>query len=351
MRILVVPVLCGVLLAGAACAPRPEAPPSAGAAASAATLSTPATLTLQGWCGKIPRAANRALPRAPITSDWFDIVEAAPGVYAFIEPLQFQEAVSYLIVGAREALLFDTGLGMVPLRPLVERLTRLPVTVLNSHTHYDHVGGNWEFDRILALETPYTRANMAGFAHAELATEVASDAFCRGAPAGLDTAAFRTRPWTATAAVRDGDTIDLGGRTLEVLHVPGHTPDAVALLDRTHGLLFTGDSYYDGAIWLFVPETDLDAYDRSMARLAALAPALRQLLPAHNSAREAPDRLAAALDAVRAVRTGRATPTVRESGGRLTFTIGGVSILTAQPLLDGRAGDRTRGGSGLTAWP
>lgn len=342
-------LILGVVLAGAACAPRAESP--APAQAPPAVAPPTATATLQGWCGKIPRPANTALPRAPIASDWFDIVEAAPGVFAFLEPQQFQETVSYLIVGTRQALLFDTGLGLVPLRPLVERLTRLPVTVLNSHTHYDHVGGNWEFDRILALETPYTRANMAGFPHAELATEVAADAFCRGAPAELDTAAFRTRPWQATASVRDGDTIDLGGRTLEVLHVPGHTPDAVALLDRANGLLFTGDSYYDGAIWLFVPETDLDAYDRSMARLAGLAPALRQLLPAHNTARVAPDRLAAALDAVRTVRTGRVAPAVRESGGRLTFTIGGVSILTAQPLLDGRAGDRTRGGSGLTAWP
>lgn len=342
-------LILGVVLAGAGCAPRADAP--APAEGPPAPVPPPATATLQGWCGKIPRAANRALPRAPIASDWFDIVEAASGVYAFIEPQQFQEAVSYLIVGTRQALLFDTGLGMVPLRPLVERLTRLPVTVLNSHTHYDHAGGNWEFDRILAVETPYTRANMAGFPHAELATEVAADAFCSGAPAGLDTAAFRTRPWSATATVRDGDTIDLGGRTLEVLHVPGHTPDATALLDRANGLLFTGDSYYDGPIWLFVPETDLDAYDRSMARLAALAPGLRQLLPAHNSARVAPDRLGAALDAVRTVRTGRVAPAVRESGGRLTFTIGGVSILTAQPLLDGQAGDRTRGGSGLTAWP
>lgn len=344
MRLLVSPWLCGALIAGAGCAPRAESP-------APAKGPPPATATLQGWCGKIPRAANRAMPRAPIASDWFDIVEAAPGVYAFLEPQQFQEAVSYLIVGTRQALLFDTGLGMVPLRPLVERLTRLPVTVLNSHTHYDHVGGNWEFDRILAVETPYTRANMAGFPHGELATEVAADAFCRGAPAGLDTAAFRTRPWSATATVRDGDRIDLGGRTLEVLHVPGHTPDATALLDRANGLLFTGDSYYDGPIWLFVPETDLDAYDHSLDRLAALAPALRQLLPAHNSARVAPDRLAAALDAVRTVRAGRVAPAVRESGGRLTFTIGGVSILTAQPLLDGRTGDRARGGSGLTAWP
>ncbi len=230
------------------CTPKPAAaPPSA---------TPPAIAALQGWCADVPRPANKALPVAPVASDWFEVVEAATGVYAFVEPYQFQEAVSYLIVGSKQALMFDTGIGMMPLRPLVEQLTRLPVTVINSHTHYDHVGGNWEFDRILAIDSPYTRANLAGFPHENLATEVAPSAFCKGAPAGLDTAAFRTRPWKATGVIKDGDVIDLGGRTIEVLQVPGHTPDATALLDRTNGLLWTGDTYYKGALWLYVPETD-----------------------------------------------------------------------------------------------
>lgn len=46
----------------------------------------------------------------------------------------------------------------------------------------------------------------------------------------------------------DGEIIDLGGRRLEILHVPGHTPDAVALLDAENGLLFTGDTWYDASI-------------------------------------------------------------------------------------------------------
>ncbi|MFM7272428.1 MAG: MBL fold metallo-hydrolase, partial [Gammaproteobacteria bacterium] len=249
------------------------------------------------------------------------------------------------------ALLFDTGTGMVPQRPLVEKLTPLPVTVINSHTHYDHVGGNHEFDRILAIDSPYTRANTAGFPHEELATEVAPEAFCKGAPEGLDTAAYRTRAWKASGSVRDGDSIDLGDRTIEVLQVPGHTPDATALLDRANGLLWTGDSWYDGTLWLYVPETDLDAYERSMARLAALAPGLKQLLPAHNTVSADPARLGMALAAVRRMRTGTVVPVQEESGGRLIFEIDGVSILTSKALLAGQTGERGKGGSGLSVWP
>ena len=312
--------------------------------------SPPVVQSLAGWCAKLPRAANAALPVAPVTSEWFQVYQAAEGVYAFVEPSQFQEAISYLIVGTKQALMFDTGLGMVPIRPVAEQLTRLPITVINSHTHFDHVGGNAEFDRILAMDTPYTRANMAGFPHAELGTEVAPSAFCAGAPAGLDTATYHTRPWKAAAVIKDGETIDLGGRVIEVIHVPGHTPDATALLDRANGLLWTGDSYYDGQLWLYVPETDLDGYEASMARLAALAPGLKQLLPAHNTAKTGPDRLARVLAAVRQMRTG-GVKGIEETGQRLIFEIDGVMILTSKALLAGKAGDRGKGGSGLTTWP
>lgn len=302
------------------------------------------------WCDAIPRPANSALPLADVASDWFDVRKVEAGVYAILEPNQFQEVVSYLIVGTTKALLFDTGLGMVPIRPVVERLTALPVEVLNSHTHYDHTGGNAEFDRILALDTSYTRANMAGFPHAELAGEVAPESFCHGPPAALDTAAWRTRGWSPARTVTGGDTVDLGGLVLEILQVPGHTPDAVALLDRDRGLLWTGDSYYEGTLWLYVPETDLDAYDSSMTRLAALAPSLKRLLPAHNTATADPARLSQALAAVRQVRAG-GIKGEEQPDGRVVFPFDGFSVLTSRSLLEGRAGDRGRGGSGLTTWP
>ncbi len=301
------------------------------------------------WCTQIPRPANTALERVAESTDWFDIYRVEDGIYGFVEAKQFQEAISYLIVGTKSALMFDTGIGLMPIRPIVERLTSLPVEVVNSHSHYDHTGGNAEFDRILAVATPYTAENQAGFPHSDLAGEVAPEAFCSGPPAGADTAAFHTRRWRPTKTVADGDILDLGGRKLEVLQTPGHTPDALMLLDRERGLLFTGDSYYDGTIWLFVPETDFDAYDRSMARVAALAPGLKRLLPAHNTVSADPANLARALDAFRRVRKGEVKGLDLGDQKRF-FRFSPFSILTSVPLLEGREGDRTKGGSGLSVW-
>ncbi len=301
------------------------------------------------WCDLLPRPANAALERVSVASDWFEVYRVEQGVLAIAEPFQFQEVISYLVLGNERALLFDTGLGLVPIRPVVEQLTSLPVQVLNSHTHFDHVGGNAEFDAILALDTPYTRANMRGFPPAALAGEVAPASFCRGAPSGADTDGFRTRPWKATRTVADLDTIDLGGRVLEILHVPGHTPDAVALLDRANRLLWTGDSYYDGTIWLYVPETSLDDYERSMARLASLAPGLERVLPAHNTASAEPRRLRQAEEGIRQVRAGSLKGT-EESEGRMVFAFDGFSILVSRELLQGRTGDPGSGGSGLETW-
>src|SRR5437016_11214165 len=105
--------------------------------------------------------------------------------------------------------------------------------------------------------------------------------------------------------MHDGFKVNLGGRTLEVLSTPGHTTDAISLLDRANGLLFTGDTYYPAPIWLFRPETDLDAYVASVKRLAALASQLKIVLGAHTIPVAHPDVLVKLVAAIESVRAGK----------------------------------------------
>lgn len=316
----------------------------------AACNSDKKPLSTEGYsCDSVPRPGNASLPLSMASDDWYQVYESAEGVYSIVEPLQIQETISHLIVGNERALLFDTGIGLVPLKPVVERITSLPVIVLNSHTHYDHVGGNWEFSSVLAIDSDYTRANMAGVDNSIIADDFVPEAFCQGAPAGVDIASFYTRPWKATGYIEDGETIDLGGREIEILHVPGHTPDAVALLDAGNRLLFTGDTWYDANLWLFARETNLVDYAASISRLANLENDVDFLFGAHNEARHASGKLAIVEDALQKLRSGDYAGE-NDAYGRLAFEIDGIRFLTSQQALDGKKGDISDGGSGLDRW-
>jgi glyoxylase-like metal-dependent hydrolase (beta-lactamase superfamily II) len=109
------------------------------------------------------------------------------------------------------------------------------------------------------------------------------------------------------------------------MFTPGHAPDAMALLDRENGLLFVGDTYYAGPIYLFVPETDLAAYTRSVACLVALSSQLRLVLPAHNVPVAEPSALKALDAALKKVKAEKVTPRVTE--GRREYIFEGFSLL------------------------
>ncbi|MBV8053521.1 MAG: MBL fold metallo-hydrolase [Acidobacteriaceae bacterium] len=259
------------------------------------------------WCRALPRPEYKALERVPTSDPWFEVYKIRPGVFAIYEPHQFEETISYLIVGEKKALLFDTGMGISDLRKVTSALTRVPIIVLNSHTHNDHVGDNWQFDTVLGMDTDFTRTNARG-SKEDAQAEIAPGNICGSLPKGFDAKSYATRSWHITSYVHDGDHIDLGSRTLEVLATPGHTPDAICLLDRANGLLFTGDTYYPAPIWLYRPETDLVAYAASIRRIAALASQIKMVLGAHNVPVAQPSVLPRLVVAFDAVRSGKVQP-------------------------------------------
>jgi glyoxylase-like metal-dependent hydrolase (beta-lactamase superfamily II) len=114
------------------------------------------------WCKALPRSAYKSLERVAVNETWFEAYRIAPGVFAIYEPHQSEETISYLITGERQALLFDTGMGIGDLRNVTAELTKLPVVVLNSHAHNDLVGANWQFDTVYGMDTEFTRASARG---------------------------------------------------------------------------------------------------------------------------------------------------------------------------------------------
>ena len=281
---------------------------------------------LDSFCDRLPRAAWSAFEKHPSSNEWFEVYAIESGIYAIYEPFQWQEVISWLIEGDETALLFDTGNGIGNIGDVVATLTDLPVTVVNSHSHFDHTGGNHQFDRILSLGTDFSLERSSGYQTEELLAEVSPEALCKPLPGGFVPGEHRIRPYAITGELADGDVIDLGGRRLEVLHIPGHTPDAIALLDRDAGFLWSGDSFYEGPIWLFAPETDIRAYRESVRRLAGIAPELTAVFPAHNTPRANPELLVSLRDKVEIVTAGQLEP-VTMGDGTVEFTFAGFSFL------------------------
>lgn len=288
------------------------------------------------WCDKPLRPELKKLREVQTKRKWFKVYTVGANVYAIIEPNNFEEVISYLVLGKQKALLFDTGMGLDSISPLVKELTPLPVTVFNSHTHFDHIGGNHEFDNILAMNTNYSRTNAAnGYAHHIVKDEVTPNAFCLQRLPKTDTAHYHTKPFKVSQFIDDGYEIDLGGRVLKVIAIPGHAPDAVALYDEQNDYLWTGDTFYEGPIWLFDERTDLAAYEKSIRKLASIAPGLHKVFPSHNIPVADPRELIAAKNAFIEIENGTKSGKMNDDGTEL-FEYGRFSYLIKRSLLSAK---------------
>ncbi|RKR92222.1 glyoxylase-like metal-dependent hydrolase (beta-lactamase superfamily II) [Micromonospora pisi] len=216
--------------------------------------------------------------------DWYTQAEVDSGVIRITEPHvnELLSANFWWLRGNDRDIVIDAGLGVVALRGTIPGMFERDPMVLLTHAHLDHVGGAPEFgDRaahpaeagLLAAGVP---ASLYG---AELYDKLGIDAAGEPVPElmidvlpgpGYDPATYRVEPMTLNRMLDDGDRVDLGGRTLTVLHLPGHTPGSIALLEERTGTLYSGDIIYDGALIDDLPNSDVAAYVRSMEFLADL---------------------------------------------------------------------------------
>ena len=217
---------------------------------------------------------------------WFIPLQLPGNVLAFVEPLHEQCACAFLIFGKDKALLLDTCTGVVPLRETVEYFTDLPVTVLNSHDHFDHMGGNYCFDDILCYDLPSAVLHLTNGPTDQELKEILDRK--KTFYMHLQYFGFQipdTIPGKAPkGTVEDGQIIDLGGRSLEVIHTPGHQPSCIMLLDRENKLLFTGDMFYPGPMYCMFDDSSFPDYVKSIRKAADLAVevGIQEVYTSHN---------------------------------------------------------------------
>ena len=250
-----------------------------------------------GWPKALPRPGNQKLNRLESIDPWFEVYEVGVGTFGILEPRHFEEVISFLILGTDRALLLDSGMGIGNIRAVVEGLTNLPVIVVNTHSHYDHVGDNYRFTEIWAFDNDAQVARIErGLSSAECGKFLQPGSYLE-LPPGFDPAAYEIKPAKVTRRLCHMQAIDLGSRTLTVHHTPGHSPGSLCLLDSHEGFLFTGDTFYPGMLYAHFAESDFDLYLQSLEYLVTLLDQINYLCPAHNEACVAPDLLVSALNA------------------------------------------------------
>lgn len=237
----------------------------------------------RNWWDVLPRSVYATLEKVGEFQDWFQVYKLPDGTFAIYEGYQFEEALMYLVIGTERAALIDTGTGIGRLDEVVAALTDLPVQVINTHEHYDHVGGNYRFENTAAFDDPAALKRLANGRTAESMARYKTDEYViRPYPDGFDVEAWHIPPHTPTRLLKDGDVIELGGRRLEVIHIPGHSPGSIALLDRKKRVLFTGDHFFPGPLYCHAEDVEIAKYVASNKKLADIVDLYDHVLSGHN---------------------------------------------------------------------
>ena len=253
-----------------------------------------------------------------LNSEWFTGYRLPANVYAFYEMPYEQDTCCFLILGKEKALLLDTGTGIEPLRPIVEKLTNLPVIVLNSHDHFDHIGGNADFEEVWCYENDSAIRHLTDGPTAEETEELTYEMQILSTVMDVSriTVPDHIPGKAPTGTVKDGQMIDLGERTLEVIYTPGHDSSCIMLLDHENKLLFTGDMYYPGPLLVMSEDSSFPDYVSSMRKVAdrAADEKIEWIYCSHNYMEKGSDHLSRLADYLEGIQNGEITDCERIEG-------------------------------------
>lgn len=210
---------------------------------------------------------------------WFTIDRIDASTHIISEYRHCEETHCYLLEGNDRALLIDTGLGICDISEEVKDLTDKPVIAVATHVHWDHIGGHKYYPDFYAHEAELNW--LSGEFPLSMDTIHGMVLDRCDPPDGYDVNTYEFFQGIPSRVLHDSDIIDLGGRSITVLHTPGHSPGHMCFWEAARGYLFTGDLVYKDTLFAYYPSTDPQAYLKSLERIAKL-PA-NQVFPSHHS--------------------------------------------------------------------
>lgn len=223
----------------------------------------------------------------PIADRWFERRTISADLTLLTEPHvdPFLRCNIWHVRGRDRDLVIDTGLGIASLREAARDLFEKPLAAVATHTHMDHTGGMHEFDErwvhaleanVLARGSDRIPLDICDYDREALAMLAVVGYDLPGAILtaiphhGYDPRAHEPVPAAPTRHLVEGDIVDLGNCSFEVLHLPGHSPGSIGLWDARSRVLFSGDAIYDGALLDQLPGSNIPDYVATIKRLREL---------------------------------------------------------------------------------
>lgn len=219
-----------------------------------------------------------------VEDKWFTVQQIDEKTYAISEYGHWEKVHSFLLLGTEKAALIDTGLGIDNIKRITDQLTNLPIDVLTTHVHSDHIGSHGEFDTLYVHEEEgdWLINGIKGLSIDIIRKNIGRD-ITIPPPPSFNPETFTPFQGKPTGLLKDRDQIELGQRTLTVLHTPGHSPGHICLFDEAAGYLFTGDLLYDETpVYAFYPTTNPVELAASWERIAHLN-GVRKIYGSHNT--------------------------------------------------------------------
>lgn len=213
---------------------------------------------------------------------WFTTEKIDNETYAISEYGHWEKVHSYLLIGKNAAILIDTGLGIGNIKRQVELLTDLPITVVTTHVHWDHIGGHSLFDNICVhkADADWLR-NGIGIPLKVIKKNVYGQPLSKTPPEEFNIDNYKVYKGEPSRILNDNDIIDIGKRSIRVIHTPGHSPGHICLFEEARGYLYSGDLIYKGTLFAFYPSTDPILFKQSVDKISNLK-GIKKVLPAHN---------------------------------------------------------------------
>jgi hydroxyacylglutathione hydrolase len=209
--------------------------------------------------------------------DWFNVKQVADKVWAIQDNTH---VTSYLVECEEKTLLIDTGWGLGNLAELVQSITSLPVTVVFTHGHPDHVCGAFQFSDLHISSEDKNLLN--GFYNRETRKNIIENRFKDQCPADFSKENWVNAKIGNVSTVQEGYVFELGGRKLKVIETPGHTPGSICLLDKENELLFSGDSIQTAPVLMHLDTSlSLSIYFDSLIHIYSFEEDYSTILPSH----------------------------------------------------------------------